>query len=220
NHDQTGNRMLGERISQLVSPEAQKLAAASLLLSPYVPMIFMGEEWGEDISFQYFVSHNDPHLIEAVRNGRREEFRSFGWKGDIPDPQSEDTFNASKPDWNKPVTGKYKLMLRFYRHLIELRKKYSLLGHAGKNNFTVRTHNTRDLIYIHRQAANEKAGIFMNFDSKVVSADYLPGTDVWAKLLDTSERDWGGPGNNLPEVINEHTVLNINPFSLVVYNKK
>ncbi len=219
NHDQTGNRMLGERLSQLVNPEALKLAAASLLLSPYVPMLFMGEEWGEDIPFQYFVSHNDPGLIEAVRKGRKEEFRAFGWKGEIPDPQSEETFKASKPDWQKPVSGKYKLMLRFYRHLIELRKKDLLLGHSGKNNFSVRSHDTRNLIYIHRKAANKQAGIFLNFDSEVVASDYLPGTETWKKLLDTAELSWGGPGSNLPDIIKKHTVLNFNPYSLVVYEK-
>ena len=219
NHDQTGNRMLGERISQLVNPEAQKLAAAALLLSPYIPMIFMGEEWGEDIPFQYFVSHNDPNLIEAVRNGRKEEFRSFGWKGEIPDPQSEDTFNASKLDWQKPVTGKNKLMLRFYRHLIDLRKKHPMLGHTAKDNFTASMHDTKNLIYIHRHFGNKQVWTFMNFDSEVVSADYLPGTEVFKKVLDTADKAWGGPGSNLPEIIKEHTVLNLNPFSLVVYEK-
>ncbi len=86
NHDQVGNRMLGERLSQLVSFEPLKLAAAAVILSPYVPLLFMGEEYGEEAPFQYFISHGDAGLIDAVRNGRRGEFASFGWLGEPPDP--------------------------------------------------------------------------------------------------------------------------------------
>jgi maltooligosyltrehalose trehalohydrolase len=79
NHDQVGNRMLGERLSQLVSFEALKLAAGAVLLSPFIPLLFMGEEYGEEAPFQYFISHGDPLLVE-VRGGRREEFAAFGWQ--------------------------------------------------------------------------------------------------------------------------------------------
>src|SRR3990172_2890134 len=96
NHDQVGNRMLGERLSTLVSFEALKLAAAAVILSPYIPMLFMGEEYGEESPFLYFISHMDKDLINAVREGRKADFRSFQWSGEPPDPQSEDTFNRSK----------------------------------------------------------------------------------------------------------------------------
>src|SRR5690606_11120944 len=96
NHDQIGNRMLGERISKLVSFEMLKLSVGTLLMSPYVPMLFMGEEYGEDQPFLYFVSHTDPELVKAVQEGRRNEFKSFEWGDDVPDPQAEETFNRSK----------------------------------------------------------------------------------------------------------------------------
>jgi maltooligosyltrehalose trehalohydrolase len=86
NHDQVGNRMLGERLSHLVSFEAQKLAAGALLLSPYIPLLFMGEEYGEDAPFIYFVSHSDPDLIRAVRQGRKQEFAAFHAQGEPPIP--------------------------------------------------------------------------------------------------------------------------------------
>src|SRR5919107_136884 len=89
NHDQVGNRMLGERTSTLLSFEKQKLLAASVILSPYLPMLFMGEEWSEPNPFLYFVSHTDPELAEAVRKGRREEFKAFHEDSDeneVPDP--------------------------------------------------------------------------------------------------------------------------------------
>jgi maltooligosyltrehalose trehalohydrolase len=86
NHDQVGNRMLGERLSALTDLEGCKLAAATLLTAPFVPMLFMGEEHGETAPFQFFVSHADPALRDAVRTGRREEFAAFAWRGEAPDP--------------------------------------------------------------------------------------------------------------------------------------
>ncbi|HKQ86195.1 MAG TPA: malto-oligosyltrehalose trehalohydrolase, partial [Candidatus Acidoferrales bacterium] len=99
NHDQVGNRAQGDRLSQLVDPESLALAAGITLLSPFVPLLFMGEEYGETHPFQYFTSHSDAPLIEAVRNGRREEFASFGWQGDLPDPQDERTFKRCVLDF-------------------------------------------------------------------------------------------------------------------------
>ena len=101
NHDQVGNRASGDRLSMLVSPAQLRLAAALLILSPYVPLLFMGEEYGETNPFQYFIDHGDDRLVEAVRDGRRREFESFGWGSDVPDAQDDATFQRSKLDWNK-----------------------------------------------------------------------------------------------------------------------
>ncbi len=84
NHDQVGNRMLGDRLSRLVPFESLKLAAGVVLTSPFVPLLFMGEEYGETAPFQYFVSHGDPDLVEAVRQGRREEFAGVVGIDDFP----------------------------------------------------------------------------------------------------------------------------------------
>ena len=84
NHDQIGNRRLGDRLSQSLSFAQLKLAAGTVLLSPYIPLLFMGEEYSERAPFEYFVSHGDPSLVEAVRQGRKDEFAKFGWPGDIP----------------------------------------------------------------------------------------------------------------------------------------
>ncbi|WP_374166587.1 hypothetical protein [Arcticibacter sp. MXS-1] len=81
NHDQVGNRMCGERINRLLSFEMKKLVAGATLLSPYLPMLFMGEEWVEPHPFLYFVSHTDPQLADAVRKGRKEEFKAFHNQG-------------------------------------------------------------------------------------------------------------------------------------------
>src|SRR5690606_12550917 len=79
NHDQLGNRAVGDRLGHRVNPGEQRIAAALTLLSPYVSMLFMGEEWGASTPFLYFTDHSEPELAEAVRNGRRREFAAFGW---------------------------------------------------------------------------------------------------------------------------------------------
>jgi maltooligosyltrehalose trehalohydrolase len=124
NHDQVGNRARGERLSALIDRDSLKLAAGLLLLSPFVPLLFMGEEYGEAAPFLYFTSHGDPGLVEAVRRGRREEFASFGWAGEVPDPQDEATFRRSKLD---PSRGDPEL-LRLYADLIALRRSLPLDG--------------------------------------------------------------------------------------------
>lgn len=121
NHDQVGNRAGGERLSVLVSPEALKLGAAILLLSPYVPLLFMGEEYGETNPFLYFVSHGDPALVEAVREGRRQEFAAFAWAGEVPDPQAEDTYTRSRLDWSRVVEPQHAALRSLYADLLRLR---------------------------------------------------------------------------------------------------
>ncbi len=92
--------MLGERTSNLVSFEMQKLMAAAVMVSPYLPILFMGEEYSELNPFQYFVNHTDPELADAVRKGRKAEFAAFHAQGEAPDPFAKETFNHSRLQWN------------------------------------------------------------------------------------------------------------------------
>ena len=123
NHDQVGNRATGDRLSALVPPDALRLAAALLLLAPYVPMLFMGEEYGEIAPFLYFVSHSDPDLVRAVRTGRHEEFASFGWAGEVPDPQSEETFARSRIRFELGGEGEHAKLRALYRELLAIRRE-------------------------------------------------------------------------------------------------
>jgi maltooligosyltrehalose trehalohydrolase len=123
NHDQVGNRAGGERLDALVTFPQRKLAAALLLLSGYVPLLFMGEEYGERRPFQYFVSHGDPELVRAVRDGRRREFASFGWAADVPDPQAEETFERSTLDPSVRGAGSHAHIHRLYERLLRLRRE-------------------------------------------------------------------------------------------------
>jgi maltooligosyltrehalose trehalohydrolase len=131
NHDQVGNRAAGERLGALTSPGRLRIAAALLLTSPFVPLLFQGEEWGASAPFQYFTGHTDAGLGRAVSAGRRQEFAAFGWDpADVPDPQDPATFERSKLDWAEPAAGPQAELLGWYRELIALRRRVpALRGH-------------------------------------------------------------------------------------------
>lgn len=129
NHDQVGNRARGERSAALMSPGRLRLAAALVLTSPFVPMLFQGEEWGAGTPFQYFTDHADPALGRAVSDGRRCEFVAFGWEpADVPDPQDPATFQRSKLDWSELGEKEHAAVLDWHRRLIALRRSVPALA--------------------------------------------------------------------------------------------
>lgn len=129
NHDQIGNRARGERSSHLLSLDRLKIGAALVLTSPCVPMLFQGEEWGASTPFQYFTHHEDQELGRAVSEGRRNEFKAFGWNpDDVPDPQSTETFERSKLKWEERSQEPHREIFEWHRQLIGLR--FSGLGFA------------------------------------------------------------------------------------------
>ena len=123
NHDQVGNRPNGERLAALVTPERARLAAALVLLSPYLPLLFMGEEYGETAPFQYFVHHSDPELVDAVREGRKKEFAAIGNAEQQIDPQAEETFLRSRLNWRARETGNGQRLLSLHTDLLTLRRE-------------------------------------------------------------------------------------------------
>jgi len=128
NHDQVGNRAAGERTAALVSDGRLRVAAALLLTSPFVPMLFQGEEWGASTPFLYFTDHDDPVLGRAVSQGRRAEFAEFGWDpDDVPDPQQPATFERSRLDWDEPGQERHAGLLAWHRALIALRRQLPAL---------------------------------------------------------------------------------------------
>lgn len=129
NHDQVGNRATGDRHSQSLPPGRLKVGAALYLLSPFLPMVFQGEEWGASTPFQYFTSHADADLGKAVSEGRRSEFASFGWSPDeVPDPQDPATYERSKLDWDEVGASPHAELLEWYRSLISLRRAVPALS--------------------------------------------------------------------------------------------
>ena len=124
NHDQVGNRAAGDRLCHLVSPGRARMAAAWILLSRFVPMLFMGEEWAASTPFPFFSDHQDPEIARATTEGRRHEFADFGWPpDDVPDPQAESTFLSARLRWSERTAGGHGEMLAFYRSLLALRRE-------------------------------------------------------------------------------------------------
>ena len=193
NHDQVGNRMLGERSSQLFSFEMQKLMAAAVLVSPYLPMLFMGEEWSEPAPFQYFVSHTDKDLAEAVRKGRKAEFEAFHAEGKAPDPMSEETFLHSKLQWHLLDKAHHQTMRDYYKTLIQLRKDLPTLRHLDRQNVKVEADEGTQTLVLHRWQSHQQVACCLNFSEAVQRVNLPDGPDVWFLVLASADKQWGGP---------------------------
>ena len=219
NHDQVGNRMRGERLCHLVSFEAAKLAAGAVLLSPFVPMLFMGEEYADPSPFLYFVSHTDENLIRAVTRGRNRGYKKFRWKGEPFDPQSVKTFVTSRLTWEKRTEGKHRIMLDFYQALIALRNSVPALGNLDKNSLRVQADPATRVLLMHRQLVGSYVACVMNFsDEDRVMPMRLP-EGIWMKLFDSADEQWNGPGSSLPERTDDSGKLTLPANSFTVYRK-
>lgn len=152
NHDQVGNRAVGDRINHEAGSERAKIAAALVLLSPFVPMLFQGEEWAASTPFQYFADHQG-ELARLVSQGRKREFAAFGWPPEmIPDPESPKTFQASKLQWSELQEHDHRGMLAWYRALIQLRKKMPDLSVGAPGNVKVTFDEDRKWLRMERGA--------------------------------------------------------------------
>jgi maltooligosyltrehalose trehalohydrolase len=220
-HDQIGNRMLADRYSQTMSPGQLKLAAAVVLLSPYVPMLFMGEEYGEPAPFQYFVSHEDKGLIEAVRKGREEEFARFQWAHKLPDPQAEDTFLRSKMNWDLQNSGKYKIIREFYRELLDLRARIPALSELSKSDQEVVAFVEQDTLFIRRWKGESHACIAFHFGETAVNVDAPIPVGRWKKLVDSAGKARESGGERTSEYLNSTGVarLGLAPWQFCVFVK-
>ncbi len=152
-HDQVGNRAAGERSSALMSQGRLRIGAALVLTAPFVPMLFMGEEWGASSPFQYFTDHRDPELAAAVSRGRRSEFAAFGWReDDVPDPQDPATFARSRLDWSEREREPHRSLLAWHRALIALRRTHPALNDARMENVEVRADDSAGWLVLRRGA--------------------------------------------------------------------
>lgn len=185
NHDQVGNRMLGERTSSLLSVDQLKLLATAVFVSPYIPLLFMGEEYGETNPFLYFISHESKELIEAVRNGRRKEFEHFFSGDDFPDPYSEDIFNQSKLSWSIDDRQR-KELLSFYKELIRLRKTIPALKTLDRSALSVSLTSGKDGIKLFRKHHDGDVVVLLNF-SKEDQDFELPRDRSWKTLMSSAK---------------------------------
>ena len=221
NHDQVGNRAAGERLSALLSFEQQKLAAALLLLSPYVPLLFMGEEYGETNPFQYFVSHGDEKLVEAVREGRRKEFAAFGWGDEVPDPQSEETFGRSKLDWGKSRQSPHKELRALYRDLLRLRQMEPALR-PGDATVTVRHDAVRRWITVELTPDDANAVLALFNLAESAQAVPLPdGDDGWDPLLSTDDAPYRpSPGATPDDTGAAGGTVTLPPYTAALFRRE
>lgn len=201
NHDQVGNRLKGDRFSHLLSLEGQKLAAASVLLSASVPLLFMGEEYGETAPFLYFVSHTDPDLIAAVRKGRKEEFAAFHAEGEAADPESEAVFERSKLNWELRHQGQHQTLWRFYQALLKLRREHPAIAHLDRNSLEASALAEEKVVKLRRWSGSSQVLCVLNFNTEPVQLKVALPPGTWKKLLDSAELAWEGPGSDLPDVM-------------------
>ena len=221
NHDQVGNRMLGERLSSLVPWEGLKLAAGTVLLSPFMPLLFMGEEYGETAPFQYFISHSNPELVEAVRRGRREEFSAFQWKGEPPDPQSEETFLRCKLNPALRREEGPRILRKFYQELIRLRNRLSPLAFLSKEHLETLELKKDKVLWVRRWRGEEEVFMAFNFSRSRVSVSLPVGEGSWRKEIDSEDEEWKGRGGLNPGLIHSQgqVSLALHPRAFVLFSR-
>lgn len=152
NHDQVGNRAQGERLHGIAGIERLKIGAALLFTSPFVTLIFQGEEWAASTPFLYFTDHQNPDLGKAVLEGRRREFADFGWDPkSIPDPQDEKTFQRSVLKWQECETEPHQSVLQWYKKLIQLRKQFPQLTDGHRQDVLVDYDEEKKWINVQRR---------------------------------------------------------------------
>ncbi len=216
NHDQVGNRAGGDRLSTLVNFEALKLAAGITLLSPFLPLLFMGEEYGEPAPFQYFTSHGDPALVESVRRGRREEFAAFGWQESVPDPQDEETYRGSHLNLALKRDEPHRTLYRLYQELIQIRKHLGL-GHKLPHH----VRELGDCALALSYGADFKTTCVFNFLDSPATVK-TPGLDgEWSVRLNSAAGFWDGTDQNTRQsiILNADSSLRIYPYSFLLLQR-
>lgn len=217
NHDQVGNRMMGERLISITDFERAKLAAAAVLLSPYIPLLFMGEEHGEDNPFLYFADHSDKPLLEAVRKGRKAEFAEFRETGEPPDPFDPWTFERSKIDWDKRKKEPYSIMYRFYKELINLRRTHAAISPASRDRIKIVGYDDTQVVSIEYLHDTEPALVFFNFSG--LAAEITPhARRKWKKVFDTKDDQRSANAMLMPADLTDSTNgLRIDAYQCAVY---
>ncbi len=224
NHDQVGNRARGERLSTLVPRDALKVAAAACLLAPNIPLLFMGEEYGETAPFLYFIEHGDPTLVDAVRKGRRDEFASFAWEGELPDPQDPATFERSRVHPGPQIREECGQLLRWYRRLIGIRTSVPALGAAQRDHHEhdIWVEEGDQILVLHRRALNSRAALVI----LSVNRDQIPVTlrkplGTWELIVASWDVEFGGSGrNHVPATVvvgEQAQTISMPAYSVAIY---
>ncbi|GAB4024861.1 malto-oligosyltrehalose trehalohydrolase [Spirosoma koreense] len=221
NHDQIGNLTGKERLALLVDFERQKVAAAAVLMAPYVPLLFMGEEYAEETPFYYFVSHTDPELIKTVKEGRKKDFASFVGTEPLPDPFDVATFTDCKIQWHQRTEGRHRIMLDWHQTLIGLRRSDPALRNLYKSDVRVTVLGQQGFV-LHRQTRDgqQHLTVLFNLSDQPVSYELPVWVASWDKLLDSKEKQWlekGPQAKLLPATAEPGQQLRLPPCSVTLY---
>jgi maltooligosyltrehalose trehalohydrolase len=223
NHDQVGNRLAGDRLRDLTDLEGAKLAAAAVLTSPFVPLLFMGEEHADPAPFQFFTSYGDPDVVKGVSEGRRAEFAAFeAWAGRPPEPQDEATFLRSTIDLSLRDKDEHAQIYGLYRELIALRKQLPLLTDPGAPDVEARMVPGREAVLLRRRNRGEQVLIVINADDHEVTVEVGEASGTWRARLDTAEKRWGGRADHLQDHVASGEVLRLHvaPRSTVLLHQE
>ena len=174
NHDQIGNRAKGERLEHLVGMDAAKVAVGLLLTAPYVPMLFMGEEWATSAPFLYFADHDDEEMRKQVAEGRRKEFAAFGFGDDVPDPEDKATYENSKLKWEEIEEGKHAEMLAWVKALIRVRRNNVCLNDGDLHRISAFTTEQPRTLVMQR----DEARVLINLSAEPYTFAVLDGEKV------------------------------------------
>ena len=216
NHDHIGNRIFGERNSVLLSFEQNKLAAAAVLLSPYTPLLFMGEEYGEQKPFLYFTDFADVALAASVNEGRKKEFAHFNWPADPPHSQAYNTFTDCVLSWDEKQ-GRQAELLEFYKALIQLRKSHEALQTTGREGMNVEVIDA-GIIVMKRFRGGSELIILLNFTNTLFN---FFNTDTSYKiLLDADDEIFGGAQKEKGKRKGHGETIPLKGYSVIVLEKE
>lgn len=219
NHDQIGNRLHGDRLISMTDFEIAKVIAGAMFVSPNVPMLFMGEEYGERNPFHYFVSHLSPELNRLVREGRKREFKDFYKNAsEALNPDDAKTFEASKLSWDIENDSEKSSMFRFYQKLIQLRKEHPVLKETDKDNLEIS--EEEKFFTLERWNGENRVVVFMNFED-----ENRPGKipahieEILTKILDSTDFSKNGISDPQEVEVSANDEITVQKKSIVIFSK-
>jgi maltooligosyltrehalose trehalohydrolase len=226
NHDQIGNRMPNDRYVKIFSHEQVKLAVGTVMLSPYLPMLFMGDEYGETAPFEYFLEYDDENLLNAVRKGRVAEFGYLMPQGTTPpDPAAKETFLVSKLNHALREQGVHRVLLEYHKLLIRLRKSIPALAEPDKLRLEVQGYDRQRVLYLRRWNGDSQIFALLNFNETEQTATLPVPAGTWKLQLDSADPRWNAD-SDLSKRARTHTLkstgeaeVTVLPHSFVLYLK-
>jgi maltooligosyltrehalose trehalohydrolase len=224
NHDHIGNRPKGDRLVSLVTFEQAQLATALVLLAPGVPLLFMGEEYGDPAPFPYFIDHGDPALVDAVRAGRAQEFAAFAELGEVPDPDAEATFEAARLDRSLRHQGDHQRQWVLHRALIALRRSSPALRRSRRTS--ARASVASRVITLVRSHPRQAVVALFNVSAEPAQAALPPAplggpapdeARCWSKLIDAGAPAFGGSAEAQPDPLAPGDAVSLRPWEFCAY---